>query len=232
MMFGLEYIVASQMMLASAGSPVMTCQMKVQPQITVVAKGLDRGINHTKSIRELNAFKPSVGPSPYGAEVETYLQGVASGGVSVTGQYEFGQETHTGLRQSCLYVNKVEITITLDSTIYIASEYPKGTCHYNAVLEHEKTHVAVDRELVNKYSNIIVKAVNNTLKTVGYAQGPFPANQMPEVQKKIDAYLSQIIGAYGKNFAAERNKRQGQVDTISEYNRVHAVCENWPKPKL
>ncbi len=231
-MIGLEYILASQMILAAANKPAMQCQMKVQPEISVVAKGLDRGIDHTKSIRQLNAFKPSVGPSPYGADAQTYLQGVARGGVSTTGQYQFGHETHTKLGQSCLYVNKVEIVITLDSAIYIASDYPKGTCHYNAVLEHEKKHVAVDRELVNKYSNIIVRAVNNTLKTIGYAQGPFPAAQLPAVQSKIDSYLSQIIGAYGQNFAAERQKLQGQVDTLAEYNRVHAKCKQWPEPVL
>jgi hypothetical protein len=232
-MFGLEYVLASQMMLAAATkTPTVTCQMKEAPKINVIAKGLDRGIDHSRTVHQLNAFKPSVGPSPYGEDAETYLQGVARGGVSVDGQYRYGGETYNKLGVSCLYVKQVDLVVTLDSTIFIAKDYPKGTCHYNAVLAHEKRHVAVDTQLVNKYSNIMVKAVNNTLKSIGYAQGPFPAARIPAVQAKIEAYLGEIVSQYAKNFTMERDMLQGQVDTLAEYDRVHALCKDWPEPVL
>jgi len=171
-------------------------------------------------------------PSPYEDDSKTYIQGLAKGGVDVSGQYQFGTETYPALAQGCIFTNKVQINITLDSTIFIAREYKKGTCHYNAVLQHELKHKAVDRELVNKYSNIIVKAVNNTLKTIGYAQGPFPASAMPAAQEKIGATLTNVVSQFGNNFSAERDKRQSNVDTLVEYDRVHALCKDWPDPVL
>lgn len=230
-MFGLDYLLASHLMLAS--SPItVKCIMKTVPEITVSAVGLDRGIDHTKSVRDLNAFKPQTSPSPYGMGADTYIQGLAKGGVSVQGQYQFSGHTYPSLSKGCLFVDKVNITITLDSSIMIAREYQKGTCFYNAVLEHEKKHRAVDRALVNKYSNIIVKAVNNTLKTIGYAQGPFDSSQKEAIQQKIGELLSSLLSQYGDNFSAEREKMQTNVDTLSEYNRVHALCKNWPQPQL
>lgn len=230
-MFGLDYILASHLMLASATNDIK-CHMKTVPEITVSAKGLDRGIDHTKSIRELNAFKPDVGASPYGDDSQTYIQGLAKGGVQVQGQYQFAGETYEGLGKGCLYVNKVNIVITLDSTIFIAREYAKGTCHYNAVLEHELKHKTVDREMVNKYSNIIVRAVNSTLKTIGYAHGPFDVSQRQAVQEKIGQTLESVISQFGNNFSTERDMRQSKVDTLAEYDRVHALCGQWPQPVL
>ena len=78
----------------------------------------------------------------------------------------------------------------------------------------------------------MVKAVNNTLKSIGYAQGPFPAAQTPAVQAKIEAYLGQIVSQYANNFSMEREQLQGQVDTLQEYDRVHALCKDWPEPVL
>ncbi len=230
-MIGLEYIVASHLMLASAKDKIV-CQMSSAPEITVSAKGLDRGIDHSKTIRQLNAFKPEISNSPYEEGAQTYIQGLAKGGVDIGGQYEFGTQIYPNQNMGCLYTNKVQITITLDSTIYIAREYPKGSCHYNAVLEHELKHTAVDRELVNKYSNIIVKAVNNTLKTIGYAQGPFDVAQMEAYRERVIKTLGGVISQFGNNFSVEREKRQSQVDTLAEYNRVHAICKDWPRPVL
>lgn len=230
-MFGLDYILASHLMLAST-TPTVKCIMKTAPQITVSAVGLDRGIDHTKSVRDLNAFKPQTSPSPYGMGADTYIQGLAKGGVSVQGQYQFSGHEYPSLSQGCLFVDKVNITITLDSTIFIAREYKEGTCFYKAVLEHERKHRAVDRALVNKYSNIIVKAVNNTMKTIGYAQGPFDSSQKEAIQARIANVVGSILSQYGDNFSVERERMQTNVDTLTEYDRVHALCKDWPQPKL
>ena len=230
-MFGLDYILASHLVLASAGNDIK-CVMKAAPEITVSAKGLDRPIDHTKTIRQLNAFKPFTGKSPYADDTQTYIQGLAKGGVNVQGQYQFGTETYPTLQMGCLYTTKIQVTISLDSSILIAKEYKKGTCQYKAVLEHELKHRAVDRELVNKYSTIIAKAANSTLKTLGYAQGPFPVAQIPAAQEKISATLSSVISQFGDKFSEERNKRQEQVDSLSEYERVHNLCKDWPQPVL
>lgn len=224
-MIGLDYVLAGYLHMA-AFQP--TCEMKQAPEVTVAATGATVKVDESKDISQLDTFKPNLSASPYGEGIETHIEGLAKGSIGLTGRYEFGTRTYPALNVSCLFVNKVRIEIHLEPTIYIAREYKKGTCHYNAVMEHERKHVAVDRYIVNKYTKILVKAVNNTLKHIGYAHGPFNAAQIPSVQQKIDTVVSSVIGQYSENMSTERNKLQAKIDTLEEYERVSKKCPDKP----
>lgn len=230
-MIGLEQIVAGHLMLASTQQPACTYPPN-PPVINVIAKGTDLVLDTSKSIAELTTFKPLTGPSPYADDSQTYIQGLARGKVGVSARYQFATQTFTSLGQECMFVSQVDIYLNIDPTIYIAREYPKGTCYYNAVLEHELKHFRTDRALINKYTTILVKAANNTLKTIGFLHGPYAVAQRGQVQGQITQTMDMIIGKYGENFSAERDQAQSHVDTMTEYDRVHALCKNWPQPKL
>jgi hypothetical protein len=221
-MIGLEQIVAAQFMLADMK---VQCQMKTTPEIKVSASGLDTVIDNSKSISDLNVFQPFV-YSPYQKEVQTHIEGLMDGEIGITGNFQFATETYPAQNQLCLYVNKVNVKVALDPKIYIAREYPKGSCRYNAVLGHEQKHIAVDRKIVNKYANIIVKAIDNTLKKVGYGHGPYGVSQLSALQKKIGAAVESVIHQYGEKMNRERDALQRQIDTLEEYKRVDAVCAN------
>lgn len=230
-MFGLEYIMAGHL-LTLAGYQI-ECTMKQAPEITVRAKGLETEIDTSKSIRDLNAFKPSIDTkSPYGEGVETHIEGMMHGQIGLRGGYMFATETYSELGKVCMYVSNVEVIFEVDPKIYIAREYTPGSCHYNAVLEHERKHVKVDRMIVNKYTNIVVKAVNNTLKKVGYVHGPYDVSQLPALQKQIGGIVDSVIEQFYKNMNAERKALQQQVDSLEEYRRVDSMCPDKPRPKF
>lgn len=229
-MIGLEQIFAAQTLLAGY---TVKCEMKTAPQINVTASGLETVIDDTKSITELDTFKPMIAtPSPYGKGVQTHVEGLMHGEINVTGGYMFNTETYAALNKVCLYVAHVDVKISVDPTIYIAREYPKGSCQYNAVLEHEKKHVRTDREIINKYTNIIVKAVNNTLKKIGYGHGPYDVAQLPALQKQISGIIESVIGQFSANMNKERQLLQSKVDSLEEYNRVDALCADKPRLKF
>jgi hypothetical protein len=219
---------AGQLILAAGGNSAaggIECRMKTAPEITVRASGMDVVIDHSKSIAELNMFRPALlTPSPYGKGVETHIEGLMHGRIGLTGGYMFSTETYPERGKVCLYVSKVDVNFAVDPKIYIAREYRPGTCHYNAVLEHEKKHVRVDRDIVNKYTKIIVRGVNSALKQVGYAHGPYDSAQLPALQKRISGIIESVIQQYAANMNAEREALQKKVDTIEEYRRVDAQC--------
>lgn len=229
-MIGLDYILASHLMLADYK---VKCELKAAPEITVSASGMDTIIDGSKSVAELNAFKPMIGTkSPYGQNTQTHIEGLMHGAIGVSGDYMFSTETYPELNKVCMYVAKVNVRISIDPKIFIAREYTPGSCHYNAVLGHEKKHVAVDKKIVNKYTNIIVKAVNNTLKQVGYAHGPYDVAQLPALQKQISGIIENVIKQFADNMNRERQVLQQEVDTLKEYGRVDALCADKPKIKL
>ena len=221
-LIGLEYIAAGYMQLAAFG---VECRMKSAPQINVVASGVDPVIEHRMTVAQLNKFKPQLNTqSPFGPGVETHVQGLTSGKIGMEGAYEFETETWDILGKVCLYVKRVDVKIALDPKIYIAREYPEGSCHYNAVLAHEKKHWRVDRDVVNKYTGVIVRGVNNALKQVGFVHGPYDVASLPALQQQIGGVINGVIEGYAKNLNAERLANQRKIDTLAEYRKVAAQC--------
>lgn len=229
-MLGLEYIAAGYLTLAAYTAK---CETTVAPEITVRAEGIEPILDHSKSVKELNQFKPSLlTDSPYGPGVQTHIEGLMHGRIGLSGGYQFATKTYTGMKKVCLHVRKVEVVFTLDPKVYIASDYPAGSCHYNAVLAHEKKHLKVDREIVNKYTHITVKAINNTLKKVGFMHGPYDEAQLPALQKQIGGIIESVIAQFSANMNKERAVLQKQVDSLAEYEHVDSLCPDKPQPKF
>ncbi len=226
-MLGLEYIAAGYLTLADFK---VKCEMDAPPEITVRAEGIDPIVDDTKTIRELDVFKPALTTdNPYGPKAETHIEGLMHGAIGLDGRYQFSTKTYKSLKKVCMYVSHVEVVFKLDPKVYIAREYPKGSCHYNAVLEHEKKHLMVDRLLVNRYTNITVKAINNTLKKVGFMHGPYDEAQLPALQKQIGGIIESVIAQFSENMNRERKMLQKQVDSLAEYERVDKVCPDKPR---
>lgn len=223
---GLDLVLASHVMLAGY---TPQCVLKKAPEVTVRAKGVDREIDNTKSIKDLNLYKPMLNAAPLGRGAGTHIEGLTNGRIGMDANYEFSSETWPALSQSCLYISKVTVTITLDPKIYVAREYAPGTCQYKAVLEHEMKHFRVDRDVVNKYSNVILQELNNTLKRVGYKQGPFPAAQSPSYQQSMGRLIATTVTELSDIMNQERQKKQAGVDTVEEYRRVDALCPDKPR---
>ncbi len=230
-MLGLEYIAAGYLHLASAAN--IECKLTKAPEITVSANGLDTKIIETKGIQDLTAMSRAAGTeTPYDKDAVVHTEGLRLGRIGLKGEYQFETQTYTKLGKICMTVSKVNIRVELDPTIYIAKEFKRGSCHYNAVLEHEKKHVALDRKIVNKYLNVMVKAVNNTLKHVGYVHGPYNVEQLPALQKQIGGILDSVIEQFYTNMNRENDALQvSTVDTLAEYERVDAVCDDAEKER-
>lgn len=220
MVLGLDYILASYVELASGS---VKCHLKKAPQITITATDTTVKYDHTKTQAQLDNFQVDT-INPYGEEVQSHVGGLMSGEVSISENMRFATESYPMINAGCLYIDRVNVELHINPTIFIARDYPKGGCMYNAVMEHEKKHIAVDREIVNKYSTLIINSLNTSLKQVGYAQGPFSLQQMPSVQEKMKQTVHGVIKLYSAKMSEERRARQQKVDSIQEYDRVSNMC--------
>ncbi len=223
-MLGLEYIAAGYMTLADVK---VKCTTSTVPEITVRAEGLDLVIDNTKSVQELNAMTPDRRNSPYGPNIEANVHGKAQSGIMIESKYRFLTKTYNQ-KNTCLILNRLEVVFKLDPKIYIARGYKPGSCYYDAIMAHEMKHFRTDRDLVNKYTGIIVKAMNNTFKQIGFIQGPYHETQIPVVQQQTRGMIKSIIAQYADNLSAEHDILQSQIDTLEEYRSVDAKCSDWP----
>lgn len=219
-MIGLDYLAAGYLHLAASE---IECQIKQTPRIEVGASDTRVRYDHTKSQSQLDNIENDT-ISPYGKNAQTHVGGLMSGEVSISQNISIYQETWPNLNRGCLYYDSIKVDLHIKPVIYIAREYPKSGCMYKSILEHEKKHIAVDREIVNKYSKLIITALEAALKKIGVSHGPFPGGQLKAKQEMLQAYVQDTVKQYSSAMSAERQKRQQDVDTLAEYESVQAKC--------
>jgi hypothetical protein len=74
-------------------------------------------------------------------------------------------QTYTSQAQAvsgtaCVVVHGVRVLPMKAVTVYVAREYPVGSCNYHAVRRHEDKHVQIARRLVSEYRARLQRVVN------------------------------------------------------------------------
>lgn len=219
-MIGLELMMGGLLHLAAAG---VSCQPHPIPQVVVSPSRSAVQYDNTKSKKELETFQIDT-VNPYDRHQETHVGGLMSGEIKVEHAVGFVQEKYESVQQGCLHYDSITVKITINPTIYIASENRPGSCRYASILEHEKKHVEVDRLVVNKYAKRINKALSYALNKYGATFGPMKMSAMTGTQTRLQNYIDGIVRKEVDAMNAERKKLQQAVDTLEEYERVRKQC--------
>jgi hypothetical protein len=121
----------------------------------------------------------------------------------------------------CWSVSSLEVTITLDATIYIAKEILRDSCAWKQVNEHEQKHVKLDKKLLAGLPAIIEPKIRAARwQTVQSKDGKDALAIIDQVARKT---ISDAMDA----FVEYRNKLQlAQIDTAAEYQRVDDACSD------
>jgi hypothetical protein len=201
-----------------------TCPPKPAGKINIIWSSDAVKYNFSKSQAQMNAMETDT-VNPYDRHIETHVGGLMKGGITMRSSIQVAGLTYPQSRVTCQWIDKMDITIAIDPTIYIASEYPKGSCKHRAILEHEMKHVFVDRSVVKKYAPKIKQHMQNAVMKVGIV-GPKPERRKAEFHKKITDYMEAQLKAITDKMYAERRSLQAQVDTKEEYDRVSSLCRN------
>ena len=228
-MFGLELLMAG--MISLSPTPVLAevkCHAKTAPKIDILPSKSRVRYDFTKTKPELNQVDVDT-VSPYGPNHKTYVSGLMSGAIQVQHQVSFIHETYDQLGQGCLYLKSLEVKVHIDPTIFIAKEYPQGSCMHSAILAHERKHVREDQLVVNKYASIIGKAMARVIDSQGPAFGPYELERIPFVQQNIQNSLTKVLKKYKDQMNEERQKRQQAIDNIEEYESIGARCKDRQK---
>jgi hypothetical protein len=218
----LETFAATSVWLASTqAAPPSWCAPARPPVIHVGLVAPRPTSDFSKTMKDLKKFHIDT-KNPYGAHVDTHVGGLTAGTIKVEQKMTLG-----GARKGdygCLWVDDVHVTVRLDQRVYIAKDYAPGTCLHNAVWDHEHKHVRVDREMINAYRPVFETALRNAA-VVRMVHGPVAVGSVTATQDKMMDQLRQVVAQVTAQMEAERDKRQGAVDTRAEYDRVSALCK-------
>lgn len=228
-MFGLEFIVAGMLHFAPEMKvePVLQevkCVAKSAPRINVVPTKSRVKYDYTKTKAQLNSVNVDT-VSPYGPQHKTSVSGLMSGSIQVSHQVGFVHEKYEQLDQGCVYLKTVDIKVHIEPTIFIAKEYPPGSCMHNAVMTHERKHVREDQLVVNKYAAIIGRAMGKVVNSQGAAFGPYEIVRMPIIQENVQNSLNTVLKRYNQDLNNERRTRQQAIDSFEEYESIGKRCK-------
>lgn len=124
----------------------------------------------------------------------------------------------------CVQVQQVDANIGYRNiTIYIAHELVENDCAVQHVIEHEKKHVAVNREILLEYVPSIQARLREYLKTNGVYSGTDAQYAQELMQEKIRFVLMET----SKQITTENRRRQSLVDTPEEYAKNIRACDGY-----
>ncbi len=198
------------------------CKADRTPQIEVKTSTDQVTWDFSKSQKDLDRFSIDT-DNPYGANMITHVGGLMSGGIELRETMSYRTITHNRMNQICYWFDKVVVTLHINPTIYIASEFPQGSCKHNAIKEHELKHIEVDREIVNKYAGMIGQALRDDMAKQSLF-GPYMLAQTKDVEKYLKERVEYVLRYYSDMMQDERKRRQQLVDSLHEYERVNKLC--------
>ena len=126
----------------------------------------------------------------------------------------------------CVALAEARVSVGYDDiTVYISSDYPEGSCEYQAILAHEQEHVEINRQVLKAHEDKLKHALRRLLrgKKVIYAHTKSEARAayLNELRRQLDGAVARM--------AADRNRKNGSIDTQDSYRRVMAQCSHWDR---
>lgn len=105
-------------------------------------------------------------------------------------------------------------------TIYVASEFPPGSCAFNEIRAHELRHVQTYRE----HAAAIEREIGESLQK-RFADGFLWRGPSGSTQEKLRNEMSERWLPYIKRLLETVESKQALIDTPEEYRRVGDSCQ-------
>ncbi len=104
-------------------------------------------------------------------------------------------------------------------TVYVASEFPKGSCAFNEIYQHELRHVKTYQDHLASIEREIAETLNRRFATGGPWRGP-----VGQAHARLEKELHERWMPYIKQRIASAESAQKLIDTPQEYARVGNSC--------
>ena len=196
------------------------CTMRNLPQVLVQ---LDMPPTHTNTTMTLAELSQVQNNTRLGILDGQHVGGLAVGDIQAQTQLAFDNDVNFFTGSTCVWVQAVQVNLSLHSMIYIARELQRGTCEYRELLAHEQQHVAIDREIMNKYRAELRAYLERELIGAGVV-GPVPVNLARNAQSDLVNSVGRLVDSKIQDLHRERDARQQALDSPEEYARLNAAC--------
>lgn len=153
-----------------------------------------------------------------------HTQGVAVGSVKVGAQSALVAKPYDKYGMNyCPYVQKVIVDLEYETEIFIAKEHKKGTCKFNAVMEHELKHHDTN---VVVFETLAKRMEADMPKFIAFMEESYiPKSKVQKSFQDLRAGLQDALKVYMKEITDRKEEFNAYIDTPEEYKRVGSLCK-------
>lgn len=121
------------------------------------------------------------------------------------------------------WVTEVEVTVGYDAIeVYIARDYRKGSCEYEAVLAHEQEHVRRDREQLEGHAKKIDAALRAA--DLPTRERPLEVRSPEEGKEKVEAQIQSVLRPLAEELQRKRSAAIHKLDADTGHQVVEKSC--------
>ena len=145
-------------------------------------------------------------------------------GIEFEYKAKYGTEPQKG--GYCFWVRTIDVLLRYDTPdIYVAKEYRRNSCNYRVVLEHEKRHEKIARQVMKRYIPRFQSVFTSLL--IPDPKSAILVGSREDGKRKVKALLEEVIRPVYKEFEVALAREQAAVDALREYRKVWRRCKRW-----
>ena len=129
-----------------------------------------------------------------------------------------------GRKNHCVYLAKVSLEAGFpDTKLFIAREYPPGSCEYQAIYAHEAEHVGI----LNAHQKYYLPILRTDLQRFAQSIKPGSGHKAEREQKKIMRQLDQWVKRKIRRLENSLKSDHAAIDSEDNYAKIQANCHKW-----
>ncbi len=149
------------------------------------------------------------------------IGGLHHGEITLRTQFNILQATQGAA--ACLGLQSLDMTLVYDPIIYISSDRPRGSCEYNAALEHEYKHHNTDLLVLRQAVPLLRAAAQRSISSLRLPLQT-QTSQLAQAREQLQQQITDQLNLEMDRIEKQRNQRQALIDTPAEYQRVASIC--------
>jgi hypothetical protein len=202
------------------------------PVIDVILTTPPPVFNFTKSIADLNHGEAAEKMKKDWADTRekqvwiesAYTDGRARGGSGFQTRSQFVGKGYGGMAALyCPFFKEVVIEIYYSSTLFIASNYKKGSCRYDHVVEHELSHHNTNLKIITEYA---IRLENDLPKMLAQIEnyGYVSHDKINYRFELMSQSISDAVDIYAAEAHNKMKVENAKIDSLENYKSGSEKC--------
>ncbi len=126
----------------------------------------------------------------------------------------------------CFWVRRTKLAIRHPSPdIYVAREYRRGSCPYRAILAHERQHMRISREQIDRYIPRLRWVLTSLRIPTG--ERPLFVTSAEAAKAEVRSLMKELAEPLFREMGQALRAAQAKLDSPASYRRLRKSSKRW-----